>query len=75
LAGLCPDLVITAGRIRLISQRLLMNNSCLRNRRQQRISVEGRGDWMMDADVSSLYRAASGMLGAGFQLAGKSVSV
>jgi len=75
LAGLCPDLVIAAGRIRLISQRLLIKNSRLRNSRQQRISIEGRGDWMVDADVSSLYKAASGILGEGFRLAGKSVSL
>ena len=73
LAGLCPDLVITAGRIRLISQRLLMRNPRLRRRTQQRISIEGRGDWMVDADISSLYRTASGALGPGFRLAGKSI--
>jgi cytosine/adenosine deaminase-related metal-dependent hydrolase len=75
LSGLCPDLVITAGRIRLISQRLLLKNPHLRRRRQQRIAIEGRGDWMVDADISSLHRTASGTLGPGFRLAGKSLSL
>jgi cytosine/adenosine deaminase-related metal-dependent hydrolase len=73
LAGLLPDLVITAGRIRLISQRLLLRNPRLRRRRYQRIAIEGRGDWMVDADISSLCLTASGALGTGFRLAGKSL--
>jgi len=73
LAGLCPDLVITAGRIRLISQRLLVRNPRMRRRRYQRIAIEGRGDWVVDVDISSLCRAASGALGPGFRLAGKSL--
>lgn len=75
LAGLCPDLVVTGGRIRLISKRLLARNPRLRRRGHQRISIPGRGDWMVDADISSLYRVAAGTLGPEFRLAGKSVSV
>jgi cytosine/adenosine deaminase-related metal-dependent hydrolase len=74
LDGRCPDLVISAGRIRLISQRLLARNPGLRPPGQQRIAIEGRGDWLVDADISSLHQTARDALGPEFRLAGKSVS-
>jgi len=73
IAGLCPELVMTAGEIRLISARLLAANPRLRIPRQQRVAVEGRAEWFVDADLSSLHRAAVGVLGSEFRLAGKSL--
>ena len=75
LDGRSPDLVISAGRIRLIScQRLLARNPGLHPPGQQRIAIEGRGDWLVDADISSLQQTARDALGSEFRLAGKSVS-
>lgn len=71
LADFCPDLVITRGRIRLLSQRLLSRNPSLHRLQLQRISVEGRGDWWVDADISTLKEATTQSLGPQFRLAGK----
>ena len=73
IAGLCPELVMTAGKIRLISARLLAANPRLQMPRQQRVAIEGKAEWFVDADLSSLHRAAAGVLGSEFRLAGKSL--
>ena len=75
LARFCLDLVITAGRIRLISHRLLELNPRFHPPWQSRIAIEGRGDWLVDADISSLHQIAAGALGPEFRLAGKSLSL
>ena len=74
LTGLCPDLVIVRGRIRLISRSLMSRNPHLRLPRSQSLSVEGRGSWWVDADISFLHRTAAEALGPEIRLAGKRVS-
>jgi imidazolonepropionase-like amidohydrolase len=74
LACLCPDLVIVGGRIRLISHKVLTQNPGLRLPRLHRLSVEGRGECLVDADVPFLHKTVVGALGPGFRLAGKRVS-
>ncbi len=70
-----PDLVITRGRIRLLSQRLLSRNPSLRLLPLQRISIQDHGDWWVDADMSLLNHVTTEALGSGFRLAGKCLSL
>jgi hypothetical protein len=75
LANLRPDLVMIGGRIRLISRSLVSRNSHLRLSGLRNISLEGRGAWLVDADVPSLHEIAAGVLGPEFRLAGRRVSL
>ena len=73
VTNLCPEMVIVRGRVRLISDRLLEQNPRLVLDGLQRIAIEGRGEWLIDTDVSVLRKSAEASLGVGFELAGKRV--
>jgi cytosine/adenosine deaminase-related metal-dependent hydrolase len=63
------EMVIVAGRIRLVSDRL----SRFAGNSFQSITVEGRGRVWIDADLSALYRETASQLGDQFKLAGRRV--
>ncbi len=65
------EMVIVAGRIRLVSDRL----SRFAGNSFQSIAVEGRGRVWIGADLSGLYRETSSRLGDNFKLAGRRVRV
>jgi cytosine/adenosine deaminase-related metal-dependent hydrolase len=68
-----PALVILAGRIQLVSEDLAARMDPLLTRHLQRIELEGRGAWLVNANVSLLRAATEAVLGPDFQLAGRPV--
>jgi cytosine/adenosine deaminase-related metal-dependent hydrolase len=75
LQEFCPALVILGGRIQLVSQTLAARLDAKLTRHLQRIELEGRGAWLVNADVSRLRDATEAVLGRDFQLAGRPVRV
>jgi hypothetical protein len=75
LQEFCPALVILGGRIQLVSQTLATRFDAKLTRHLQRIELEGRGAWLVNADVSGLRDATEAVLGRDFQLAGRPVRV
>jgi cytosine/adenosine deaminase-related metal-dependent hydrolase len=73
LTDLRPELVIVAGRIRLISRLLLTANPHLIRSQLYEVSVPERGDWFVDVDMPALRRSTEQVLGSDFRLAGKQV--
>lgn len=69
----CPDLVILGGKIQLVSQSLARRIDPMLTRHLHRIELEGRGAWLVNADVSRLRAATEAVLGRDFQLAGRRV--
>jgi cytosine/adenosine deaminase-related metal-dependent hydrolase len=70
-----PELVLLGGRIKLLSRRLADQLPRRRKLGLEPISVEGRGDYLVDARVSDLYACVTSNLEADFRLAGKRVWV
>jgi cytosine/adenosine deaminase-related metal-dependent hydrolase len=72
LDGLRPELVMSGGRIRLISGRLAGKIQV--RGRYQPMEIEGRGRWLADLDVRPFAATARAALGDGFRLAGRRVA-
>jgi cytosine/adenosine deaminase-related metal-dependent hydrolase len=70
-----PDLVILGGKIQLVSANLASRIDPALSRHLQRIELEGRGPWLVNADVSRLHAATEAVLGRDFRLAGRTVRV
>jgi cytosine/adenosine deaminase-related metal-dependent hydrolase len=68
-----PVLVILGGRIQLIAKGLAMRMDPMLTRHLQQIKLEGRGTWLVNADVSLLRAATEAILGPDFELAGRPV--
>ncbi len=75
LAARGIELVVSGGRIRLVSERLAARLPRSLIGKLQPLSVAGRGRLLVDADTPRLYRAATTILGGRLRLAGKAVSV
>ncbi|MGA2878221.1 MAG: amidohydrolase family protein [Bryobacteraceae bacterium] len=73
LQELRPALVILGGRIQLVSIDLAARIDSVLTRHLQKIELEGRGAWLVNANVSSLRAATEGVLGPKFELAGRRV--
>jgi cytosine/adenosine deaminase-related metal-dependent hydrolase len=73
LADLRPEMVMIGGRIRLISRRLLSENRHFSCRQLQSVRVEGRGEYLVDADVKTLYQETASVLGSEIRLGGKQI--
>jgi cytosine/adenosine deaminase-related metal-dependent hydrolase len=70
-----PELVVLGGRIKLLSKRLATRLPRRRKLGLEPLSIEGRGDYLVDAKISELYASVASQLGAHFKLAGKRVSI
>jgi cytosine/adenosine deaminase-related metal-dependent hydrolase len=70
-----PALVIRGGRIQLVSTNLAERIDCALTRNFQRLELEGRGAWLVNANISGLRAATEAALGPDFQLAGRTVRV
>jgi cytosine/adenosine deaminase-related metal-dependent hydrolase len=75
LQEFCPALVVLGGKIQLVSQSLAPRIDPMLTRHLQKIELEGRGAWLVNADVSLLRAATEAVLGRDFQLAGRPVRV
>lgn len=73
LQEIVPALVILGGRIQLVSTALALRIDPMLTRNMQRIELEGRGAWFVNADVSVLRTLTEIVLGPRFQLAGRAV--
>ena len=73
LAALHPELVLIAGRIMLVSDRFSQRLPAHDLAGQHPIQIEGRGRWLIRADVPRLYDAAVEALGPEIRLAGRRV--
>lgn len=73
LRHLSPELVVVAGKIRLISRRLLNQNSHLQSQSWHPLLIEGKGEALVDFDVRELCRTTSEILGDDFRLAHRRV--
>lgn len=70
-----PALVILGGKIQLVSTKLAPRLDPALTRHMQKIELEGRGAWLVNADVRALHAATAPVLGSNFQLAGRPVRV
>lgn len=68
-----PALVILGGRIQLVAQDLAARIDPMLTRHLQKIELEGRGSWLVNANVALLRAAPEAVLGPNFQLAGRPV--
>lgn len=75
LRKLHPHLVMIGGHIRLISRKLLLQNPQLGMQRMQCLKVEHRGQYLVDADIRSMYQGAATALGTEVRLAGKRICI
>jgi hypothetical protein len=75
LMDLRPELVFVRGRIMLFAQALSARPPFSRLRGFHRIQLEGRGSWLIRADVPRLYAAASKAIGSEIRLAGRRVCI
>jgi cytosine/adenosine deaminase-related metal-dependent hydrolase len=66
-----PELVVVRGRVMLMSDRFAANSAFPDFKGFNPIHIEGRGSWLIRADVPSLHAAASAAIGSGVRLAGK----
>jgi cytosine/adenosine deaminase-related metal-dependent hydrolase len=73
LADLRPELVIVRGLVMLMSARFAANCSFSDFTGFNPIHIEGRGSWLIRADVPGLHAAASAAIGSRVHLAGKRV--
>jgi cytosine/adenosine deaminase-related metal-dependent hydrolase len=74
LIGITPEIVITRGRIHLISKRLLERVPRSLAAGWHSIRVEGRGEWLTPLDVPSFLHNARLALGPEIRLAGRRVT-
>ena len=71
-----PSLVIRGGKIQLVSKSLAPRIDPVLIRSFQKIELEGRGSWLVNANISHLHAAAvEAVLGPRFQLAGRTVRI
>jgi hypothetical protein len=75
LQGMRPELVIAGGKIKLLSRSLAAHLPPAATRGLEPIHVEGRGHYLVKANVSQLYATTEEILGADFKLAGREVHV
>jgi cytosine/adenosine deaminase-related metal-dependent hydrolase len=75
LQDFCPALVILGGRIQLIAKGLAKRIDPKLTCHLQKVELEGRGAWLVNANVSLLRAATEAVLGPNFQLAGRPVRV
>lgn len=75
LLELRPEIVFLAGRMKLVSLAAADHLRLERLRHFQPITVEGRGKWLIDCDVSSLQNTAFQSLGNDVRLAGRRIAV
>jgi cytosine/adenosine deaminase-related metal-dependent hydrolase len=68
-----PALVILGGKIQLVSKTLAARMDPILTRRLQKVELEGRGSWLVNANVSRLRATTEAVLGPNFQLAGRPV--
>jgi cytosine/adenosine deaminase-related metal-dependent hydrolase len=73
LAALRPEMVMSSGKIRLISAGLVSRVRAVAPRSLQPLGIENRGRWFTDIDVASLHEETASVLGASYLLAGKRV--
>ncbi len=73
VAELSPEMVIVRGRIMLASHRLHSSIPALKGFRS--ICIEGRGSWMIRADIPAFYAAASNAIGSDVRLSGRRVCI
>jgi cytosine/adenosine deaminase-related metal-dependent hydrolase len=73
LQDFVPALVMLGGKIQLISTNLAARIDPLLSRHLQRVELEDRGAWLVNAKVSRLRAATEAVLGPNFQLAGRAV--
>jgi cytosine/adenosine deaminase-related metal-dependent hydrolase len=73
LQDFVPALVILGGRIQLVSTNLAALIDPLLTRHLEKVELEGRGAWLVNANVSLLRAATEAVLGPDFQLAGRRV--
>jgi cytosine/adenosine deaminase-related metal-dependent hydrolase len=75
LSEMNPELVVLGGRIKLLSRRLGEQLPRRRKAGLEPVSIEGRGDYLVDANIAELYASVASELGTNFRLAGKRVSL
>jgi cytosine/adenosine deaminase-related metal-dependent hydrolase len=75
LRQLRPEMVIVRGKIRLVSPRLREAISDLDDNRWNPISVQGKGHWYTNVDVPALDKETVSVLGTGYRLAGRRISL
>ena len=75
LSDLKPELVVLGGKIKMASRRLADRLPARRKLGLEPISIEGRGDYMVAANIKELYGCLASNLGPSFRLAGKRVSL
>ena len=75
LSGLCPELVLIGGAVKLVSPALGSRLPQALLDRLQPLELEGRGRWLVAGAVSRLYRETSAILGQKIRLAGRSVRI
>ena len=69
-----PEAVFVGGRIKLASLRFAERLPAPLRKNLQPLRIEGRGEWLIDCDVSMLLDACHLALGKDFRLAGKAVA-
>jgi len=75
LRQLRPEMVIVRGKIRLVSPRLREAISDLDDNRWNPISVQGKSHWYTNVDVPALDEKTVSVLGTGYRLAGRRISL
>jgi cytosine/adenosine deaminase-related metal-dependent hydrolase len=75
IQNFCPSLVILGGKIQLVSKNLAPRIDPALICNFQNIELEGRGSWLVNANISHLHAAVEAVLGPRFQLAGRTVRI
>jgi hypothetical protein len=68
-------MVILGGTIQLVSTNLAARIDPIFTRHFHKIELEGRGSWLVNANVCQLRDATEAVLGPNFELAGRRVRV
>lgn len=75
LAALSPELLFVGGELKLASPAMAARLPFSERDRLQPIELEGRGRFLVAADVRNLYADTAAVLGPNFQLAGRRVRI
>jgi cytosine/adenosine deaminase-related metal-dependent hydrolase len=73
LQQLSPVLVVLRGRIQMVCSDFAYRIDPVLTRHLQKLELDGRGTWLVNASVSSLCAATEAVLGPDFKLAGRRV--
>ena len=73
LQQLSPALVVLGGRIQLVSGTFASRIDPSLTRHLHKVELDGRGTWLINANVSALCAATEAVLGPDFKLAGRRV--